>query len=81
VFLSGWVETVVRTDTVSPLQDLSVPMLYIAAQTSNGGLDAIRAGANVTVAQTVGTGHFIELECPDQVNAMIDRFLSVNNFG
>ena len=32
---------------------------------------------NVMVAQTVGAGHFIQLEVPDQVNAMIERFLAV----
>ena len=32
---------------------------------------------NVMVAQTVGAGHFIQLEVPDQVNAMIERFLTV----
>jgi len=43
-------------------------------------LEQIRAGANVAVAQTAGCGHFIELECPDQVNAMVGRFLQVNDF-
>ena len=33
---------------------------------------------NVMVAQTVGSGHFIQLEVPDQVNAMIERFLAVS---
>jgi len=64
VFLSGWLETVVHTDSIDPLASLQVPMLYVAAQTSDGGLEQIRAGANVTVAQTTGSGHFIELECP-----------------
>lgn len=32
---------------------------------------------NVMVAQTIGAGHFIQLEVPDQVNAMIARFLDV----
>jgi hypothetical protein len=27
--------------------------------------------------QTVGSGHFCHLEVPDQVNAMIVRFLSI----
>ena len=80
VFLSGWLQTVVHADTTGPLASLRVPMLYIAAQTPNGGLEQIRAGANVAVAQTAGCGHFIELECPDQVNAMVGRFLQVNDF-
>jgi hypothetical protein len=27
--------------------------------------------------QTVGSGHFCQLEVPDQVNTMIDRFLAI----
>jgi hypothetical protein len=26
---------------------------------------------------TVGAGHFIQIEVPDQVNAMIDRFFEI----
>jgi pimeloyl-ACP methyl ester carboxylesterase len=78
VFLSGWMETVVRCDSVTPLQDLKAPMLYVAAESSNGDLEQIRAGAEVTVGQTIGTGHFIQAECPDQVHAMVDRFLAIN---
>jgi pimeloyl-ACP methyl ester carboxylesterase len=33
---------------------------------------------NVMVAQTIGAGHFIQLEVPDQVHAMIERFLIVS---
>jgi pimeloyl-ACP methyl ester carboxylesterase len=29
------------------------------------------------VGRTVGAGHFLQLEVPDQVNAMIERFLAV----
>jgi pimeloyl-ACP methyl ester carboxylesterase len=28
--------------------------------------------------QVVSSGHFVQLEVPEQVNAMIDRFLAVN---
>jgi pimeloyl-ACP methyl ester carboxylesterase len=38
---------------------------------------ALAAGrTNVVVGQTVGAGHFIQLEVPDQVHAMIERFLA-----
>jgi pimeloyl-ACP methyl ester carboxylesterase len=33
--------------------------------------------ADVMVGQTVGSGHFIQLEVPDQVHAMMERFLAV----
>ena len=32
---------------------------------------------HVMVGQTAGAGHFCQLEVPDQVNAMIERFLQV----
>ena len=32
---------------------------------------------DLTVGVTVGAGHFHQLEVPDQVNAMIDRFLEL----
>jgi pimeloyl-ACP methyl ester carboxylesterase len=28
-------------------------------------------------AQIVGAGHFVQLEVPEQVNAMLDRFLRI----
>ena len=31
----------------------------------------------ITIGQAVGAGHFIQLEVPDQVNAMIERFLTI----
>jgi hypothetical protein len=32
---------------------------------------------NLMVGQTVGAGHFNNQEVPEQVNAMIERFLSI----
>ncbi|MER7167217.1 alpha/beta fold hydrolase [Micromonospora sp. NPDC000207] len=31
------------------------------------------------IGQTVGSGHFVQLEVPDQVNAMIDRYLELTD--
>ena len=42
--------------------------------------DAIRLLAikpDLQVGITVGSGHFHQLEVPDQVNAMIERFLAI----
>ncbi len=33
--------------------------------------------AQILYGKTVGSGHFCQLEVPEQVNAMIDRFLSI----
>jgi pimeloyl-ACP methyl ester carboxylesterase len=61
------------------LLDCTQPVLCVHI---NGGgptdPTVLAAGhANVMVAQTVGAGHFIQLEVPDQVNAMIERFLTI----
>ena len=39
---------------------------------------AIEGHPAITIGQTVGAGHFLQLEVPEQVNLMIERFLSVN---
>jgi len=79
IFLSGWLETVVNTETVGPINSVTLPTLYIGADSPNCDFDVVSAGPNVTARKVVGSGHFIELEVPDQVNAMIDRFLYVND--
>jgi pimeloyl-ACP methyl ester carboxylesterase len=55
-----------------------VPVLYLDAGTPNA--DLIRARQirpEMVVGRTVGSGHFSQLEVPDQVNAMIARFLAI----
>jgi len=56
----------------------TVPALLITAATPLSDLDALRhAVPRLVVGQTVGAGHFNNRLVPDQVNAMIDRFLEV----
>jgi pimeloyl-ACP methyl ester carboxylesterase len=53
--------------------DSGVPMIERARD-----LDALQAACpQLVVAKTYGAGHFSPLEVPDQVNAMIARFLAV----
>lgn len=57
-----------------------VPVLAIAAR-SRTVPELLRLREfhpSVTVGLTVGAGHFNQLEVPDQVNSMIERFLVVN---
>lgn len=59
---------------------LRVPGLFISADepTSRSDLDALNSLApHLDFGRTVGSGHFCQLEVPDQVNAMIKRFLAV----
>jgi pimeloyl-ACP methyl ester carboxylesterase len=59
---------------------LVVPSLYVAADEPSPRTDIGRLRElipQMIYGQTVGSGHFCQLEVPDQVNAMIDRFLKV----
>jgi pimeloyl-ACP methyl ester carboxylesterase len=65
-------------DGESVLGDATVPVLSIgSAVPANSADDLRRACPAITIGQTVGAGHFIQLEVPDQVNAMIERFLAI----
>jgi pimeloyl-ACP methyl ester carboxylesterase len=58
---------------------VAAPSLYIAANEPNPRADMTRVREllpALAFGQTVGSGHFCQLEVPDQVNAMIDRFLA-----
>lgn len=82
VLLSAWREQMEHLDLETPARELTVPTLYIAAQEPIvGSLDDIRAIPGLTLGQTIGSGHFPQLECPDQVNAMIETFLQLHNLG
>ena len=59
-----------------------VPLLYVAAETLLSDLGRLRAACpGVVIGQTVGVGHFHQLEAPDQVNPMIERFLATRLHG
>jgi pimeloyl-ACP methyl ester carboxylesterase len=62
------------------LRRCAVPALLIRAEIRPES-DVLRLRAvkpDLEVAITVGAGHFHQLEVPDQVNAMIERFLAVS---
>lgn len=63
-------------DTEGPLH---VPSLYIAADDKplSDLPHLFRLAPEMQFGQTVGSGHFCQLEVPEQVNAMLDRFLAV----
>jgi pimeloyl-ACP methyl ester carboxylesterase len=55
-----------------------VPAVHIAADDPINDAAALRAlNPMFRTGQTVGAGHFNLLEVPDQVNAMIERFLLI----
>jgi pimeloyl-ACP methyl ester carboxylesterase len=58
---------------------VSVPSLYIAADDRplSDMPRFFELAPDMLFGQTVGSGHFCQLEVPDQVNAMVARFLAV----
>ncbi len=66
-------------DGVGALSRATVPVLSIgSAHPPNSAADLRAACPAITIGQTVGSGHFNQLEVPDQVNAMIEKFLVIN---
>jgi len=52
------------------------PTLFVAAAQGNARWDTLRElMPQVQFARVVGAGHFLQLEAPDQTNAMIEEFL------
>lgn len=67
-------------DGTAALAAVDVPLLSIGSAMPTNPPDDFRAAcATITIGQTVGAGHFNQLEVPDQVNCMIERFLGVNS--
>lgn len=75
-------ENLLGYDATQAAQACRVPVAYLAAgvplieQASD--LERFKALCpQLTVAKTLGAGHFSPLEVPDQINAMIGRFLAI----
>ncbi len=59
---------------------LAIPAVYIAADELKPRSDMTRfheLAPEILYGKTVGSGHFCQLEVPEQVNAMIGRFLAI----
>lgn len=78
VTLGCW-EAIVGADVDAAVKSCKVPFLYLAASPPLADLARLRElNPQVVIGQTVGAGHFHQLEVPEQINAMIDRFLRVS---
>jgi pimeloyl-ACP methyl ester carboxylesterase len=77
VVASAW-EGMLAWDSATAAAACKVPVLYIDTGTPNADLLRFHELCpQLVIGKTVGSGHFLELEVPEQVNAMIDRFLSI----
>jgi pimeloyl-ACP methyl ester carboxylesterase len=65
-------------DDAATLGRCRVPLLYLDAGTPNADLRrALGIRPEMMIGRTIGSGHFSPLEVPEQLNAMIERFLAV----
>jgi pimeloyl-ACP methyl ester carboxylesterase len=72
------VRAIAAFDGMAALRECEVPLLMISsAVPTNDSASLLDANSTMTIGQTVGAGHFLMLEVPDQVNPMIERFLAV----
>jgi len=66
-------------DAPAALGRVEVPLLTIGSATASDSPADLRAACTtIMIGQTVGSGHFNQLEVPEQVNLMIERFFAVN---
>ena len=73
------IRSIDRFDGAAAFAAATVPVLSIgSAFPSDSAAEFHTACKTITVGQTVGAGHFNQLEVPEQVNVMIERFLAVN---
>lgn len=71
-------ESVQSWDDADALGRCEVPLLYLDASTPNADLArATKLQPRLAVGRTVGSGHFSPCEVPEQINAMLERFLAV----
>ncbi len=77
VVVSTW-DSMFAWDSAAAAAACKVPVLYIDTGTPNADLLRFHELCpQLIIGKTVGSGHFLELEVPEQVNAMIDRFLAI----
>jgi pimeloyl-ACP methyl ester carboxylesterase len=65
----------VLTDTAALARQVACPVLWVSAHPGDTG-GVREAFPDAMVGHVVGSGHFVGLEVPEQLNAMIDVFLA-----
>jgi pimeloyl-ACP methyl ester carboxylesterase len=77
VLQSAFVQHTSEYDAASFAARCKVPAAYIGSTHPLADVAALRTSIpEVIVAQTLGSGHFSPVMVPNQINAMIDRFLA-----
>ena len=72
-------EGIAAFDDEAALRSVRAPVLYVEADPQIDRVGRLRELCpDVVTGKTAASGHFHQLEVPDQVNAMIERFLAVS---
>lgn len=78
VAISTWEDGTFHFDDAAAIERCRMPFLYLDAGTPNVDLARLQELApHLVLGRTVGSGHFLQIEVPDQVNAMVARFLEI----
>jgi pimeloyl-ACP methyl ester carboxylesterase len=79
--MASAIEEIFRCDTEASTSALKVPALVLNAEGPGWPLAGVarikELNPSIMIGQTVGAGHFHQLVVPDQVSAMIERFVTV----
>jgi pimeloyl-ACP methyl ester carboxylesterase len=65
------------SDYAEELKNAPCPLLYVHGKVPADLKRLAESRADALVGQAVGGGHYLMLTVPDQINAMLDRFLEV----
>jgi pimeloyl-ACP methyl ester carboxylesterase len=77
--LASAFEGIFAWDSAAAAARCRVPTLYVASTRPRGDVDRFRQACPALVhGQVVCSGHFVQLVVPDQVNAMVGRFLATH---
>lgn len=71
-----------KFDSAGALKASTKPLLYVGADPAiTDTARLLELAPTVMVGKTVGAGHFHQLEVPDQINAMLERFIAISARG
>lgn len=76
-FARTFFDSLLSSDYANELVSANCPLLYIHAKTPTNLQRLRELRPDAMVGQVVGSGHYPMLTVPDQVNAMLDRFLEI----
>lgn len=80
-FARTFFASIFASDYAEELKNAQCPLLYIHAKAPTDLQRLLQLRPDAKVGQVVGSGHYAMLSVPDQVNAMLERFLELVEAG